>query len=738
MPKKRIDTPPPHVQGAPPRPKALTRACYNAWNRLVVELAGKLYQDDGPRLLEFIQARADWYKGTGERRESGRRRAAEIQEFFDKRQPPPIPAPAPPTPQNGESPESGEDAENGKLPDANLETFLADVKAERHTFAQRLQPGATVVLENSGQVFAWPSGHAASVGRDYCQQITQGSAPACELLRRACARHLSDLERGHERGLFFDPVAAANIATWYRDFIGLKLEPWETWIVTSLFAWKRASGLRRFSEAWISVGKKNGKTAVASGVGLFGLVADQEKFAAVYSASTKKDQAKIAYGDAVRAVKSCPALLDYVRIFKTGKLAIEETDSWFEPLSSDVKSMEGLRPSTIVCDEIHVWQDRTQWDTLTKGVVSRAQPLIFSITTAGENKNTFAGSKYALAEKILNGVFEEDSTFVAIYELDATDDPFDEKNWPKSNPNLGISLQASALRKIAAEAQEDPSGRAAFMRYHANMWVSFRQGRSIPSDKFDACRCAESMKDIAPMDLRKAFLEENATAPCWAGIDLGEISDLSALTLLWPRCTLGGEEFEVLTAIPYFWMPEAGLLDKERQWGVPLSQWVREGWVKLIEGDLADPRVIKADVIKLLADGPGKVQSIGFDPWQARVMASEIGEETHVECMAVPQKPSELTTPCKELKNAIFCKKFWHLGNPVLRWMAGNLVIEPDGDSGGIRPKKLNPNEKIDGFQAMITAWSRLLAAPTSLGTISNQLNARWGGNNPKGFTLLD
>jgi phage terminase large subunit-like protein len=728
MPTKKIDAPPPHVQGAPPRPKALTRATYNAWNRLVEELlpSGKLYQDDGPRLLEFIQARADWYKGTGERREAGRKRAAEIQEFFDKRQPPaPAPAPIPTAPpENGKSPESGK-PETTKQPDANLEGFLADVKAERHTFAQRLQPGTTVCLETSGQVFTWPEGHAASIGRDYCQQITQGSAPACESLRRACARHLSDLERGHERGLFFDPAAAANVAAWYRDFIGLKLEPWEVWIVTTLFAWKRASGLRRFSEAWISVAKKNGKTALASGIGLFGLVADAEKYAAVYSASTKKDQARIAYGDAVRAVKGCPALLDYVRVFKTGKLAIEETDSWFEPLSSDVKSMEGLRPHFIIADEIHVWENRSQWDTLTKGVVSRPQPLIFAITTAGENKNTFAGSKYALAERILTGVFEEDSTFVAIYELDREDDPFDETVWIKANPNLGVSLQATALRKIAAEAQEDPSGRAAFMRYHANMWVSFRQGRSIATDKWDACRCAESTKDIDPKALRKMFLEENATAPCWAGLDLGETSDWSSYVLLFPRCTLNGEEFEVLTAVPFFWLPESGLLEKEKVYGVPLTQWVREGWVKIIEGDLADPRVIKADILKLLADGPGKVQSIGFDPWKAKVLCAEIGEETHIDCMAVPQKPSELTTPCKELKNAILFKKFWHLGNPPLRWQAGNLVIEPDGDSGGIRPKKLNPNEKIDGFSALINAYHRLLAAPTSL-SLSDRLNERY------------
>lgn len=713
MSKKHIDSPPPHELGAPPRPRGLARATRNAWNALLGELAGKIYQDEGPLLLELIQARADIYKGAGERKEAGRRRAAELLDKFAKRAAPEVTlAPVADSDSGKVNPQT--DC-SGPGP-ADLDGFIAAVKRERVTFGQRLQPGVTVCLGTEGSPFTWPADHPASVARDYCLQITQGSTIACDLIRRACARHLSDLEHGCERGLFYDPEAAKDICDWYRDFMALRLEPWEVFIITSLFAWKRASGLRRFTEAWISVSKKNGKTALAAGIGLFGLVADQEKFAAVYSASTKKDQAKIAFNDAVRAVKSCPALAEHVRIFKTGKLAIEDTDSWFEPLSSDVKSMEGLRPSTIIADEIHVWENRNQWDTLTKGVVSRPQPIIFAITTAGENKNSFAGSKYSLAEKILTGVFEEDSTLVAIYELDKEDDFADEKNWPKANPNLGISLQPAALRKILAEALEDPSGRAAFERYHCNRWVSFRQGRSIPSEKWEAVRGLASFPDTASaMDLRKAFLDENGTAPCWAGLDLGELSDLTSYVLLFPRCTINDEMIEAVTAIPYFWIPEFGLLDKERAWCVPLTQWAREGWLKLIEGDLADPRVIKADILKLIADGPGKVQSIGYDPWKSRVLCAEIADETHIECMAVPQKPSELSTPCKEFKNAVWTKKFQHLNNPVLRWMAGNLVIEPDEITGGIRPRKLSPNEKIDGFQAMFNAWHRLLAAPTAL-----------------------
>jgi phage terminase large subunit-like protein len=721
MPSKRLSAPPEHIPGIPPRPKGLERATRNAWNQLIEELAGKLYQDDGERLLELIQARADQYRGASERKEAGRKRAAELLAKLASREaiatPDPIPAP-----------------ENGLVPSADLEGFLAAVKHERASFPQRLVPGQTVCLESPGQQFLWADDHPAAIARTYCLQATQGSAVVCDLTRRACARHLSDLGNGHERGLFYDPVAAKNICDWYRDFVGLALLDWEIFVLSSLFGWKRASGLRRFTEAWISVAKKNGKSQIAAGIGLFGLIADQEKFAAVYSAATKKDQARIVYGDACRAVHANPALLEYVREFKTGRLVVEETDSTFEPLSSDLRSMEGLRPSFIIADEIHVWENRSQWDALTKGVVSRSQPLIFAITTAGENKNSFAGTKYALAEKILTGVFNQDETFVVIYELDKQDSFEDESLWCKANPSLGVTIKPEALRKILAEALEDPSGRAAWLRYHANLWVTFRQGRSIPSDKWEACKGPDCWDGLAALEMRRKFLEENATTPCWAGLDLGEISDLTCFACIWPRCTVNGEDHEVMTVVPYFWIPEFGLLEKERQWGVPLSEWTRAGFIKLVEGDMTDPRIVKQDILGLIANGPGQLRSIGYDPWKAKVLCSEIAEETHMECVAVKQTPVELTAPCRALKDAIWQKRLWTLGNPVLKWMAGNLVIEPEGDSGGIRPKKLSPNEKIDGFSALVNAWGRLLAAPTSLAALANE---RWGGDNPRPIPMI-
>ena len=602
-----------------------------------------------------------------------------------------------------------------------MEAFLAKVQAGRDTFAARMSPERTVCLDwdKSGKEFfeyQWADDDPAGVARLYAQQVDAGSVLAGELLIRAARRFINDIERGAERGLFFDPVAARHVVRFAELFCGLKLMPWQIFCLANIFGWKRPSGARRFTEAWISCAKKNGKTALASTVALWGLIADGEKFPDVFAAATKKDQSRLVWRDAKRAVKESEQLREYVTAL-TGALVVKGSDGSFTPLASEEKSLDGLRPSFIIADEVSFWGGREQWDTLTKGVVSRVQPLVLAVTTAGRDRTCFAYGKFDLASKILRGIIADDTTFWCVFSLDEKDDWSDEKFWPKANPSLGVTIQVEHLRKLRDEAVEAPSGVTSFVQYHCNVWpdVALSRQGSIPRAKWEACSGLDLLGgNLTPMEACVKFLTLNRETPFYLGIDVGLSSDLTAVCSLFPYAIFseGQEPVQKKVALVQFYMPEHGLLEKEKAWRVPLSQWVREGWITLQPGDMTDVRALKKEIIGIFETY--YVRDLRFDPWQFQVAAAELNESGKP-CVAVAQTAKELTAPCRELITAVHSQELVHFGNPVLAWMSGNVILEEDEKHGGTKPAKLSYSEKIDGISALVNAWKGLLSNPPSI-----------------------
>jgi len=660
------------------------RPLWAAWKALAKELLERrlLAFSDGEALLALAEAQKN------QQAELGQKIYAET---WGSREPFPDPAPA-----AGHS----------------LVEFLAAVRRERETFAARMVPTETVCMV-SDEPYTWPDNRPAAIARQYALEVTQGKIVAGELLRRACDRFLKDLETGHERGIYFDPVAALHICQFAEIFCGLPLLPWQVFVLANLLGWKRPGGERRYTEAWISCAKKNGKTRLASTVALWGLVCDQEKYPDVFSAATKKEQARLVWRDARRAVQDNPELCEWVKRW-SGALQVAQTDGTFTPLSSDEKSMDGLRPHVIIADEVAFWGDREQWDKLVKGTVSRVSPLTFAVTTAGSTRNCFAYGKFDLAEKILRGIYADDSTFVAIFSIDKEDDPLNEACWPKANPSLSVTLKVEHLRKTRDEVTQDASGLNSWLQYHCNIWPDItlsRQG-SIPARKWDACAGLDLIGCTSPMEATIKFLRLNAATACYAGLDVGLTSDMSCFTLLYPRARVAAdtEPVEKKALIAQFFMPEMGLLAKEKAWQVPLSQWAREGWIQLLPGDMTDPREIKKYILEMSTRL--KVYELGFDTWNAQVLCAEINESGAVQCVAVPQTAKELTAPAREFLTAIHNNELVHFGNPVMAWHAGNVILAEDEKHGGTKPEKLSPNEKIDGISATLNAWHRMLASP--------------------------
>lgn len=707
-----------HEIGVPARPRGLMRATRNSWNKLCEELlaAGKLYKDDGDLLLDLIQNRADAYRAGNERREQARIRVAQIEAIFESRKP--------------------IEVDQDSQPETvvhSLEDFLVETKGQRDTFPARLIPGETITqdLDASGacQPFEWPEHDPNTRARAYAQAIAQGQIVACDLMQRAATRFLKDLEHGHERGLFYDPAQARAIAVWFADFLRLPLADWQLFIAAQLFGWRLPTGVRRFRDCFCWVARQNGKSTFAAGCGLFCLVADGEPRAQIYSAATKKEQAEIVFGTAKHFVTGNPELA-CIKKFRYS-LAIEQTDSTFQPLASDVASLDGLRPSVLCADEIHEWDaaagGREQWAKLTSGMVSRSHPLTIAISTAGGVQRGFAWEKYTMVKNILHGVIKADDVFCAVWELETDDDYKNPELWIKANPAVGGSLKLEALQKQFAETEADPSALNGFLRYTCNRWVAFSKVQTAFSlAKAEACRGYDSYPDLTPKELMGQFLEHNQNVQCVAGYDHGETNDLACFCILYPRCIMPDntvQQKKVLLAD--FWMPEAYVHQREKEWQMPVSQWIREGWIRTCPGDLNDPRQIKAEILETLnLKNEGgfpvfNVRSIGYDKWHSRSFMTVLSEETSTECTEVSQQPSTLTPICIALKEAVLFGNLWTMGNPVIRWMLSNVVLDKEGKYGAIVPTKANKFQKIDVVQAACCAWQRLdnLAKPSVYAT---------------------
>jgi len=281
----------------------------------------------------------------------------------------------------------------------------------------------------------------------YAQKVADGKIIAGPHVRAACDRHLTDLNEAARRGLVWDKKAAARALGFFPDVLRLsegqfegqpfELHPAQEFIVGSLFGWKRADGTRRFRRAYIEQGKGNGKSPLAGGIGLYGLVADNEPGAQVFAAAAKMDQARILFNDAVAMVRQSPALeqrLTPTGINPVNNLAWMEKGSFFRPVGRDTgKTGSGMRPHFVLIDELHEHPNRDTLEMLERGFKFRRNPLVFMITNSGSDRNSVCWEEHEHAVNVAHGEVEDDTTFSYVCALDEDDDPLDDPScWIKA------------------------------------------------------------------------------------------------------------------------------------------------------------------------------------------------------------------------------------------------------------------------------------------------------------------
>ena len=527
----------------------------------------------------------------------------------------------------------------------------------------------------------------------YADDVRNGRIIVCEYVKLAVHRYFSDLDSALDNGWYFDRKAAMRAIGFIEklkhtkgEWAGqrFKLEPWQHFILWNIFGWKNADGTRRFRYAYVEIARKNGKTALSAGIGLYMLFADGEARPEVYSAATVKDQAKICFSDAVEIVKNTD-LKNYLQPYRNS-IVYEMKGGMMKPLSSDYGTHDGLNPSCGIIDEFHAHKDSGMFDVIKSAFGARKQPLMFIITTAGFNKN---GACYAYREnviKILRGINRDDSLFGIIYTMDSKEEWDRPECWIKSNPNLGVSLSVDYLASQVADAKNRPEAVRNVMTKNVNMWVDAEK-TWILDDVWMKCAGTTDPKSLLGCQ-------------CWGGLDLSNVSDITAFVLLFHE----NDKFQLL---PFFWIPEEKMLEKIRKENINYDLWRSSGLVKVTSGNIIDYSFVEADILKIVEGYD--LQSIAYDRWNSSQTIINLQNEGLV-FSPFGQGYGSMSAPTKEFEKQVMSGGIEHFKNPVLRWMLSSTVVRTD-PAGNIKPDKEKSVQKIDGIVASIMALGEWMTA---------------------------
>jgi len=558
----------------------------------------------------------------------------------------------------------------------------------------------------------------------WARKVVDGRIVAGHLTRLACQRHLGDLKAGKARGLVWDRAAALHAIEFFShlrhstgEWAGqpFDLQPWQQFVVGSVFGWKRADGLRRFRTAYVEVARKNGKSALLAGIALYALVADGEAGAHVYAAATTRDQARIVFGEAERMVAASPALS--ARVTRTvNNLAVLPTASWFRPLSADASKMDGLNVHFAAVDEVHEHPGPEIIQKLNTATGARRQPLIVEITTAGHDRHSVCRQHHEFSVKALEGTLPQETAdpwFGFIATIDEGDDWTDPKVWVKANPSLGVTVKIDDLKRQIDEAREMPAQQNAIRRLRLNEWTE-QVTRWLDMEVWaeGGLPVTAGGADIAG---ELARLEQLlAGRECYGGLDLARVNDLSAFLLLFPptRDPALGDLAGKWIVLSRFWVPEEDILRRARRDRVPYDVWRDQGFLVATPGNATDFAFIEAEIVSLA--GRFDLRELAYD----RTFAGEIVQHLQDEGLNLVQFGQgflSMAAPTAELERLAVSRLLWHGGHPVLRWNASNVAVRHD-PAGNIKPDKERSSERIDGIVALCNALGRAMLRDESAG----------------------
>lgn len=574
----------------------------------------------------------------------------------------------------------------------------------------------------------------AYLAEQYIQDVKFEVIPSCKWVRLCVERHICDLKKYGEKecnGIWFDRQAGEHVIDFFHNFLVHSkgewagqlffLQPWQQFILWCIFGWKNGQ-YRRFRTAYLEVPRKNGKTTLMSGIGIYLLDADGEPGAEIYSAATKRDQARISHGEACRMVKASPFLAKRITIYRDN-LHVVKTSSKFEPLGADSDTMDGLNVHGALIDELHAHKNRGVWDVLETATGSRRQSLQVAITTSGHDRHSICWEQNQYVQKILEGIINDETYWGIIYTLDKTiiknengseveedEDYKDENLWIKANPNLGVSVKIDDLQRIVNKASQVPSAENSCKRLRFDIWTESIT-KWISSNIWNACTFS-----VDPVKLKGRA--------CYGGLDLSSNTDLSAWVMVFPPLIPleEGGKYEVLCR---FFLPEDNMRERVHHDKVPYDVWVKQGYITTTPGNIIDYDFILDQIEKDMADY--EIRELAFDRWGSQKITTDLQNigfevEGKKNLIQFGQGFGSMSAPTKELEKMVLAKEIAHGGNPVLSWMMSNIAIRTD-PAGNKKPDKEKSTEKIDGIVALIMAIGRSMLNKGPVISVYNSLS---------------
>lgn len=548
-----------------------------------------------------------------------------------------------------------------------------------------------------------------AIAARYEADVLEGRIPACEYVKQAVQRNRIDRERYKAHGLYAFSESEGNRVCKFIELLThtkgalagqkIRLEPWQIWILSTIFGWRRRSDSgRRFRRVYIEVPRGNGKSSLSSGVALYCLLADREPGAEVYSFATTRDQAKIVFGDAKQMCVANKPLRDNFGLeVLANALYVPRTNSTFQAKSAEGSTLDGLNTHFACIDELHAHKTRAVYDVVETSMGKRLNSLLWVITTAGFDTSGICYEVRTMVREVLNRTVSDETQFGIIYTVDEGDDWTTEAALVKANPNWGVSVMPDVVIPLQKKAMTVASAANNFKTKHLDVWCA---AGTAWMDMVAWSRCGK-MRD----------LDDMLGKPCVIGLDLGAKNDLTAKVIVFKETGEDGKPcFYVSTKL---YLPETAV---EKSTNSQVAGWAETGAISVTGGAMTDFSRIEEEIREDLSRF--EVQAIAYDPWQATQLAVNLSEDgaPMVEYRNTVQNLSE---PMKWLEALVQDGRLQHDENPAMAWMMGNVVAKIDAKDN-IYPRKERYEQKIDGPVALIYALAMCLSERDESGSFAD------------------